>query len=287
MLIIDGVIGRAPIPGRPPQHRPRVRLPILMYHRVGPSKSDVVPALTVSPDDFAEQVDWLARHSYSPITTSQLFEPRALPTKPVLITFDDGYADIARYALPILLQYGFTAVSYIVTGLIGETNEWDRRAGWGELQLLTRQQITEWAAKGFEFGSHTRNHPDLRIISPSELEEEVFGSAADLQSILGTAPESFAYPFGYFNLTVRDCVARAYRTSVTVSESICSDQDDPYLMPRIMIWPSEGLSTFARRVKFGQNVTFQRRMIAYVMRSCKTVLRRQLLISALRKWSIA
>src|SRR5215469_9744929 len=75
-------------------------LPILTYHHVGPSKADVHPLLTVSPGDFAEQIDWLARRNYSPITTLDwnrwLFESRPLPKKPLLITFDDGYADIAQ-----------------------------------------------------------------------------------------------------------------------------------------------------------------------------------------------
>jgi peptidoglycan/xylan/chitin deacetylase (PgdA/CDA1 family) len=199
-----------------------------------------------------------------------LAEKRPLPKKPILITFDDGYADITRYALPTLSHYGFTAIVYIVTGLIGETNEWDQRLGWGELRMMNEQQIREWAAKGIEFGSHTRDHPDLRSLSQSELEDQVFGSAADLQRILDAAPTSFAYPFGYFNATVRDCVARAYQTSVAVVERICSDQDDPSLMPRIWTRPTESLSTFKRRVKLGHVLTLHERIVAR-MRSCKAV----------------
>jgi peptidoglycan/xylan/chitin deacetylase (PgdA/CDA1 family) len=259
------------------------RLPILTYHHVGPSKADVHPLLTVSPGDFAEQIDWLARQNYSPITSSDwnrwLFEGRPLPKKPLLITFDDGYADIARYALPTLCHYGFTAIVYIVTGLIGETNEWDRRIGWGELRLMTAQQIREWAAKGIEFGSHTRDHPDLRSLSPSELEAQVFGSAADLQCLLDTAPTSFAYPFGHFNSSVRDCVARAYQTSVTVAERICSDQDDRWLMPRIWTRPTESLSTFQRRVKHGHALTLRGRIVAR-MRSSKSIRWAKPLVSA-------
>jgi peptidoglycan/xylan/chitin deacetylase (PgdA/CDA1 family) len=250
-----------------PARRPRVgRLPILTYHHVGPSKLDIHPLLTVSPDDFAAQIDWLTRHGCSPITTLDwtrwLSESRPLPKRPVLITFDDGYADIAQYALPTLWHYGFAAIVYIVTGLVGETNEWDTRMGWGELRLMSSQQIREWAAKGIEFGSHTRDHPDLRNLSPSEVEDEVFGSAADLACVLDTAPTSFAYPFGHFNSTVRDCVARAYQTSVTVEERICSDQDDPWLMPRLWTRPDETLSAFKRRVKRGHALTLYQRIVA-------------------------
>lgn len=285
MLIEKDGIERSIRLAKPPLRRAfSQRLPILTYHHVGPSKADVHPLLTVSPDDFAEQIDWLARHGYSPIRTSDwtrwLAEKRPLPRKPVLITFDDGYADLAQYALPTLSHYGSTAVVYIVTRLIGKTNEWDRRLGWGALRLMTAQQIREWAAKGFEFGSHTRDHPDLRSLSERELEDQVFGSAADLQRIVGTTPMSFAYPFGHFNRAVRDCVARAYQTSVTVVERRCADQDDPWLMPRIWIRPTERLSTFKRRVKLGHALTLDQRIVAR-MRSSRAVRWAKPIVSAL------
>jgi peptidoglycan/xylan/chitin deacetylase (PgdA/CDA1 family) len=285
MLLREGNIGRALNDAKPLRRRAFVhKLPILTYHHVGPSKPDVHPLLTVSPDDFTEQVDWLARNGYSPIRTVDwtrwLAESRPLPKKPVLITFDDGYADIAQYALPTLSHYGFTAVVYIVTRLVGKTNEWDRRVGWGELRLMTAKQIMEWAAKGIEFGSHTRDHPDLRSLSASELEDQVFGSVADLQSILDAAPTSFAYPYGHFNQTLRDCVTQAYQTSVTLVERICSDQDDPWLMPRIWTRPTERLSTFKQRVKLGR--TLHEIIVAH-MRSSKAVRCAKPFVSVLRR----
>jgi peptidoglycan/xylan/chitin deacetylase (PgdA/CDA1 family) len=239
------------------------RLPIVSYHNVGLTRPDVNPLLTVTPEQFAKQVHWLARTGYSSINTSDWFawvtEKRPIPKRPVLITFDDGYEDITRHALPLLSHYGFKAVVYIVTGLIGrvnewdigKVNEWDLRAWPGELQLMSEEQIIEWATKGCEFGSHTRHHPDLRTLCQNELEDEVFGSAADLRRILGVVPTSFAYPYGHFNQTVRDCVSQVYRTSVTVVEAICTDRDDPNLMPRILARPGENLSSFAHRVKYG------------------------------------
>jgi peptidoglycan/xylan/chitin deacetylase (PgdA/CDA1 family) len=190
-----------------------------------------------------------------------LVEKRPIPKRPVLITFDDGYEDITHHALPLLSRYGFKSVVYIVTGLtgkvnewdIGKVNEWDGRAWPGAIQLMSEDQIINWAGKGCEFGSHTRHHPDLRTLSRNQLEDEALGSAADLRRILGVGPTSFAYPYGHFNQMVRACVAKAYRTSVTVVEAICTDQDDPYLMPRILALPCENLSRFARRVKSGNS----------------------------------
>jgi peptidoglycan/xylan/chitin deacetylase (PgdA/CDA1 family) len=257
--------------------RPRKLLPILSYHNVGPPHPSVHPLLTVPPDRFAKQVDWLARRGYSPIHTSDwhgwLAERRPLPKRPILITFDDGYADMAEHALPVLRSHGFKAVVYIVTRLTGRTNEWDTRIGYGELRLMTDRQIDEWGAQGIEFGAHTRDHVDLRGLSGNELEDQVFGSAADLKRLLGVAPPSFCYPYGHFNQEVRSCVAQAFQTSVTVEEAICSDNDDPFLMPRVWIRPDEELSKFAQRVKSGKTWTFRQRIAirARVVRLAKLI----------------
>jgi peptidoglycan/xylan/chitin deacetylase (PgdA/CDA1 family) len=248
----------------PLSKRTAAKLPILSYHNVGPSHPGVHPLLTVSPERFAKQMGWLARRGYAPIQTKDWYawlkEGRALPKRPILITFDDGYSDMAEYALPVLRRYGFKAVVYIVTRLTGRTNEWDTRIGFGELPLMTEGQIDEWAAQGIEFGAHTRDHIDLRTLPRNELEDQVFGSADDLKRLLGAAPPSFCYPYGHFNQDVTACVAQAFQTSVTVEEAICSDHDDPLLMPRIWIRPDEELSKFAQRVKSGTTSTLRQKL---------------------------
>jgi peptidoglycan/xylan/chitin deacetylase (PgdA/CDA1 family) len=264
MLIEEGRIGRALKDAKPSLRKEFVRrLPILTYHHVGSPKPNVYPLLTVSPYRFERQIRWLARHGYSSISTNDwvawLTERRPIPGKSVLITFDDGYEDLIQYALPVLSRYGLKGVVYVVTDLLGKVNEWDQRAGWGELRLMTQDQIIESAAKGIEFGSHTRSHPDLRTLSHNELEDELFGSADDLRKILGIAPTSFAYPYGHFNRTVSEFAALVYITSVTVVEGICSQNDDLNLMPRIWIRPDEGLSRFAQRVKFARIFTLRQR----------------------------
>ena len=74
-------------------------------------------------------------------------EGKGLPDKPVLLTFDDGYADLAEYALPVLRRYGFGAGVFIVTGQVGGTNAWDEARSSGTHHLLTREQIRYWAPR--------------------------------------------------------------------------------------------------------------------------------------------
>jgi peptidoglycan/xylan/chitin deacetylase (PgdA/CDA1 family) len=92
-----------------------------------------------------------------------------MPNKPVLITFDDGYADIAEFALPVLRRHRLAAVVFLVTDYTGKANLWSGRVGPGKLQLLTAKQIREWAGCGIEFGSHSRSHPDLTTLAPQKL----------------------------------------------------------------------------------------------------------------------
>lgn len=107
-----------------------MRLPVLLYHHVGPSRPGSIPGLTVSPQRFERHVRWLARRGYTGICPSDWArwrrEGKGLPHKPVLLTFDDGYEDLVEHAFPVLRRYGFGAAVYIVTGQLGGTNAWDQ-----------------------------------------------------------------------------------------------------------------------------------------------------------------
>ena len=101
-------------------------LPVLLYHHVGPAQPGTHASLTVSPTRFERHVRWLAWRGYRGICPADwlrwLNEGKGLPDKPVLFTFDDGYADLAEFALPVLRRYGFGAAVFIVTRQLGGTN---------------------------------------------------------------------------------------------------------------------------------------------------------------------
>ncbi len=99
-------------------------LPIVAYHRVCDiddlNDSDLVSA---SVDEFDWQVAYIKRH-YHPMTfadiAGRLQANAALPKKPVVLTFDDGFADNYVNAFPILRQHGVPATFFVSTGYIGE-----------------------------------------------------------------------------------------------------------------------------------------------------------------------
>src|SRR5262249_17352552 len=105
------------------------KLPILVYHHVGPYIPGTFRFLTIEPAAFAHQLDWLRRRGFTTIRardwTDWLNHGKSLPKRPIVITFDDAYADIASYALPELRARGMHATIYVVTRRTGGENSWD------------------------------------------------------------------------------------------------------------------------------------------------------------------
>jgi peptidoglycan/xylan/chitin deacetylase (PgdA/CDA1 family) len=218
-----------------------VKVPILMYHyiRTNPDSRDRLGfALSVTPADFAAQMDWLASNGFHPVTTADLYaylnRARGLPSRPVILSFDDGYADFYQTALPILRAHDFTAVAYIVSGFIG-------RPGY-----MTAAQITEADRSGIEIGSHTVDHANLARSAPGSVHFEVMASKQALEQLLGHPVLSFCYPSGQFNGGVMAAVqAAGYQDATTTAFGYVHYMFDRYTWSRVRISGGESLSDFA------------------------------------------
>ena len=232
-------------------------LPILMYHHLEPDRTSPSP-YNLTPDLFSAQLKILQRRGFTTFSFQQLFAAldgkRTLPARAVVLTFDDGYADLAEYALPVLHRYGFGAAVYIVTRQLGGTNVWDAARG-APLSLITAGQIRFWASQGIDFGAHSRTHADLRDLPARELSEEVVGSGKDLEAILGTKVVSFAYPYGFHNRAVDDCVRSAFDLAFIAddeNEGLNSLETDPHQLLRTMVQSSDSLLAMKFRSRWGR-----------------------------------
>jgi peptidoglycan/xylan/chitin deacetylase (PgdA/CDA1 family)/GT2 family glycosyltransferase len=227
----------------------------LLYHHVGPARPGTKRELTVSPERFERQIRWLAHRGYAGIKPSDwlnwIRRGTSLPKKPILVTFDDAYADTADHALPILRKYGFSAAVFVVTERLAATNTWDEVQGCGTLQLMTGEQIQYWARQGIEFGAHSRTHPHLSKLPASELAAEVVGSKDDLTALLGYPPVSFAYPYGEYNDAVCDLVRGNFDLAFSVEEGLNYLSGDPHLLRRAYVGPGDSLIEFALSVRRG------------------------------------
>jgi glycosyltransferase involved in cell wall biosynthesis len=231
-------------------------LPVLLYHRIGPAVAGSYPSLTVSPGRFRLHVRWLHRRGYRTVRPRDwlawLDEGAPLPRRPVMITFDDAYADLAHHAFPVLREHGFSAVVFTVTGRIGGTNTWDAARGAATLQLLSSDQIRRWAAGGIEFGAHTRTHSDLADPRVSLL-DEVDGSADDLKRLLGSEVDAFAYPWGRTAPAAEARVRQVFPSAFTTADGLNTPATDRHRLRRTMVQPDDGIFALRLRVAFGRD----------------------------------
>jgi peptidoglycan/xylan/chitin deacetylase (PgdA/CDA1 family) len=252
-------------------------VPVLLYHHVGPARPRTHPGLTVDPVRFRRHVAWLARRGYQSLTiedfTQWAAERRPPPRRSVLITFDDAYADLADAALPILLEAGFSAVVFVVTGCIGETNRWDAAIGGGHA-ILTAEQIRKWNELGIAFGAHTRTHPDLTLLPEADARQEMAGSKADLEAVLGREVSSFAYPYGIFDAATVRIAASIFEVAFTAEPGRNLSSTDPHQLRRSMVWRRDTPLDVELRTRLGFSPHERARAWLYAKRQLLRVARR-------------
>ncbi len=229
-----------------------MKLPILLYHHVGPVPPDWLRAMTVTPDRFTAQMEWLAGRGFHGIAPEDWIEWRAgrasLPERPVMITFDDGFADLATFAFPVLERLGFRAAFYVVS------RPPDRSAAWtgpAAPPLIDDAGLIEWSRRGIEIGAHSRTHADLPTLDEAEMEREIAGSRTDLEAVLGRPVRSFAYPYGRWNATARTIASRHYELAITCDRGINNKRTDPWTLRRTMVQPLNPLWDMKAQTRLG------------------------------------
>jgi peptidoglycan/xylan/chitin deacetylase (PgdA/CDA1 family) len=236
---------------------PEQRVAALLYHHVGfPSPGTGHLGLTVAPAEFERQARWLRLRGYTAITPSEWLAWRDtgkdLPEKPVMFTFDDGYADIGVYALPALERCGFRSAIFVITQKTGGAAAWD------DLPLMTMDQIRYWAGRGVEIGAHTRTHPRLAGLSAEDTAVEIGGSRRDLEDA-GIAPLAFAYPYGCYDDRMRECAGSFFAAAFTCDEGMNGRETDPLLLKRTIVQPDDTLLDVEYRAAFGRGLPGQLR----------------------------
>ena len=207
-------------------------VPVLNYHKV----DNLQHALSISPQEFEEQMKYLHDNDYHGITPDQLMAylkyGKELPSKPIMITFDDGYLDNYTNAYPIMKKYGYTGTIFIVTNLVGEDS-----------RFVTWDQVREMQQAGFVFGSHTANHISLTSLTKEEVSNELTQSRNTIAQQLGKPPKYFAYPTGTYSSEIADQVRKAgYKAAFTIEYGEVGADSDVYALERIPIF--KGQRTF-------------------------------------------
>lgn len=223
-------------------------VPVLMYHAVTAEPNRDIRRLSVHPAMFESQLRFLRTHGFTPMTFSGLGDVLRrggrLPQHPVVLTFDDGYADFHREAFPRLAAHGFPATVFVTTGFVADAAE---RAGHPLDTMLSWCQIQELASAGIEIGAHSHSHPQLDQLPGHALARELRDSRALLEDRLDRPVTTLAYPFGYCSPAVRRAVQDAgYELAAAVHNTRARSSSDPLALPRLTIHRSTSEEVFAR-----------------------------------------
>jgi peptidoglycan/xylan/chitin deacetylase (PgdA/CDA1 family) len=223
-------------------------VPILMYHSVAQNAPAATRGLSVTPGAFDEHVAYLANHGYTGLTFSDLADAfrtgAKLPDRTVVLTFDDGYADFAREAWPVLQRYSFPATVFVTTGWVADAGT--DAAGTPLDHTLSWAQVSELSSAGIEMAAHSHSHPELDQLSDAALREELGRSRALLEDATRAPVRSLAYPFGYSSTRVR-LAARSvgYQFAASVRNLRATPSEDLFTLPRLTIRRSTDPATFA------------------------------------------
>ena len=232
------------------------KVPILMYHGV---EKESTGSWVVSEEQFSADMEFLARNDYTPLVAEDLIKIKngtmAMPERPVMITFDDGYENNYTIAFPILKRTGMKATIAVIGRLIRDESG-NGRAGylsWAELKEMYQSGLVD-------VGSHTYNLHDLDAAGNytgtangiRQLEgeavstylkrtgEDIRRSVNDIESHIGNDVLYFAYPFGQTN-SYFSSVLGSYgiRVSVSTNSGTASIENGLNSMPRYTITQSQ------------------------------------------------
>lgn len=210
-----------------PKTVPGVQVPILMYHK--------------PPADFDAQMAALKSKGYNTIHMKDLAEYFAgrgqLPSKPAVVTFDDGFA-VQQDVMPILQKYGIKTTLYLIEGgdlshyCIGLKRIDGEPCGDAYLKPDNVKQMLQSGL--IEVGAHTVDHPNLAAMTPSDQMFQIFTSKSYLEQTFGNPVTTFAYPYGTYNSTSVQLVGQAgFATAVTTQPGLMQNPQQPFLLHRV------------------------------------------------------
>ncbi|GAA4113414.1 hypothetical protein GCM10022284_65120 [Streptomyces hundungensis] len=218
-------------------------IPVLLYHAVMDDPPAWIGEFTVPPRQFEAQLDAIRDSGRTPVTIGTLAAHFAqgapLPPRPVVLTFDDGFADLPRRTAEALAERGVPATAYLTTGAITR----GRRCLLPPAPMMTLGQARLLEEYGMEIGAHTVSHPQLDTLGRRALQNELADARAELEDTLGHRICHLAYPHGYNSPAVRRAArAAGYETAVAVRHALSSERDEAYRIARLIVRRSHTLA---------------------------------------------
>jgi peptidoglycan/xylan/chitin deacetylase (PgdA/CDA1 family) len=207
----------------------RKQVPVLCYHQIRnwkASDSKVAKDYIVPIEDFRQQIKMLADSGYHTILPDQLFAylntGAPLPSKPIMLTFDDTDLDQYTVAAPEMKKYGFKGVFFVMTVSIGRPN------------YMNKEQIKSLSDEGHIIGSHTWDHHNFKKYEGEDWVTQIEKPTKKIQEITGKPVKYFAYPFGLWNAKgIPELKSRGFEAAFQLADK--RDEQDPLFTIRRII----------------------------------------------------
>ena len=232
-------------------------IPVLMYHKIPDAPLATKHQIYVTKDNFAKHLAYFKKRKLTPITFLDYLQfasgerPLAqFPARPIILTFDDGYLDNYTNLLPLMQQYGYRGVLYLLGDFDVRYNQWDLATDPTEPRsdIMNLAQKQAFVAAGWEIGAHTMSHPRLTTLPLPEAIAEIEGSKMALETALQTEIRTFAYPYGDLNEAVKTAVREAgFALGVATDTGGLTIEDDRMQVFRVNMFPNESASSLFKK----------------------------------------
>jgi len=238
----------------------QIKIPVLMYHALVEKRTAQLNRVHITVELFKQQMEWLAAKGYQAVTIDDMlknFTAKKTTQKYCVITFDDGYLSLYKYALPLLKQYEFAATLYLSTAAVGE-NDFKNLPGLNPKTLplndkpLSWDEIKEMSNNGWAIESHSVSHADNSQLSATQLVHEITESKKIIEQQLQKPVLHYAFPFGKYNAASLKIIKDAgYKTAATVHAGLCTSKNNLYRLPRLEMNADDSVSSFIKKIETG------------------------------------
>lgn len=217
----------------------RTQVPVLCYHHIRepkPEWSETFKSYSVSPEQFAEQMKALHDSGYQTILPEQLYNylvyGDSLPSKPIMLTFDDTDEEQFSIGAKEMDKYGFKGVFFIMTISINKP------------RYMSVAQLKELSQNGHAIESHTWDHKNVKKYDSSDFEKQLLKPRKTIEDITGKGAYYFAYPYGIWNENAIQLLKKAeFKLAFILSTK--RDPSNPLYTVRRMIvpgtWSTKGM----------------------------------------------
>lgn len=216
-------------------------IPVLCYHNIRSLKKGNSPDYTIDAEKFHAHLQMLYDSGYTAILPDQLYEyltiGKELPSKSVMITFDDSHEDHFTTAAPILERFGYRGVFFVMTVPIGKPS------------YLTSKQIKQLSDSGHVIAAHTWDHPNLRNLKEKEWDQQISQPMRQLEKITGKPVKYLAYPYGAWNdKAIMELRKHGIKAAFQLSEKK-SEKEPLYTIRRLMVSGNWSPATLNKNIK--------------------------------------